>query len=111
MNKVEIIELMAEGGSITVFGKCEEGIWTFWNETDELIFDENDDECQIKNVSNHSETLSRALPSEFYMYTPNNVHPEFFENIKSEIKQKLNGEISLADNVMERVIRRWADFQ
>lgn len=97
MKPVKIIEVGAEGGRFTLFGrKDEEGVWHYLRETDERTLMDMMPEDDQKGLCFYSKTDSTTdwdeaiklmyrypWPCLFALY----VHPEFTDLVKCELKR------------------------
>lgn len=94
-----ILELGAEGGSLSLFGsKSAEGQWRFWTKTDESTMDDllyEEDLRGLGSLVNASKSVS-TLPEAFAVLDkypwwgmiPLQVHPEFRLAILSEVEKR-----------------------
>jgi CpXC protein/HIRAN domain len=77
MDKGIIAEIGMEGGGVTIFGKQLEQGWTFWTEGSSMDLDENDDEVWHSWSSEPVSDLDLALPKDWPLFYPVQIHPEF----------------------------------
>lgn len=100
---VTILELGAEGGSLTLFGNREAaGQWKFWTQTDENTMGDLLDEEDIRGlgslvgkhgpVSSLPEALALLDKYQWYRLAPLQIHPEFRSAIQSEVQGRCTPE-------------------
>jgi len=94
-----ILELGAEGGSLTLFGsKDDAGHWRFWTQTDESTMNYLLDEEDLRGLGSlvHTSESVCSLPEAFVLLDkypwhwmiPLQVHPEFRAVILSEVQKR-----------------------
>jgi hypothetical protein len=74
---VIVVELGAEGGSITNYGRRENGSWSFWQKRTSLVLDENDEESWQESISDTTNDLLTLLPANWVALYPLRIHPDF----------------------------------
>ena len=79
MNTLLVVEMGVEGGGATIYGRQEDGIWSFWQEGSSMGLDEYDDEEWRSWESKPVADLSLALPDEWPLFCPIKIAPEFLE--------------------------------
>jgi hypothetical protein len=89
MDKVVIAKLGVEGGGVTIFGHRVDGVWSFWQQGTAMYLDENDDEDWRSWTTEPVPELPLALPEEWSMMYPSEVHPEFVEQFRREYERCL----------------------
>ncbi len=75
--RVIIVELGAEGGSVKVCGSCVDGSWSFWQERVSMTLDENDEESWNKWTTEKTSDLLTALPTNWVALHPIHIHTDF----------------------------------
>jgi hypothetical protein len=99
MNRETILEVGAEGGSLTLFGNRDDaGQWRFWTQTDETTMNYLLDEEDLRGLGslvNASESVSSLTEAfvlldkyPWHCMVPLQVHPEFLTVILSEIQKR-----------------------
>lgn len=93
-----IIEVGAEGGSLTIFGKRNAiGDWSFFSEKNEIAladllteedrggstaFERSDD------VNSFDEALKLLEPYSWFHFNPRKIHPDFLDRVLLEVKKR-----------------------
>jgi hypothetical protein len=77
MDKALIAEMGIEGGGVTIYGGHSEGVWMFWTEGSSIDLDENDAEVWRTWKSEPVSSLDLVLPSEWPIFSPIEIHPDF----------------------------------
>ncbi len=73
-----IIRLCYEGGGITVFGREENGVWSYWHEGGAMQEDVDDEGNDWKYwTSEPVANLADALRGKWTMMSPGGIHPSF----------------------------------
>jgi hypothetical protein len=79
MDKTVIARIGVEGGGVTIYGSHLKGVWTFWTEGTSMDLDENDDEVWRSWSSEPVTNLELALPNDWPLFHPVEIHPDFVE--------------------------------
>jgi hypothetical protein len=98
-----ILELGADGGSLSLFGnKSAEGQWRFWTMTDETTMRDLLDEEDLRGlgslvskrgpVSSLPEAFALLDRYQWYRLVPLQIHPEFRSAIQSEVQRRCTPE-------------------
>jgi len=87
MEKVVIVGMGVEGGGETVYGRKSNGVWSFWQEGSSMYLDDNDDEAWRSWTADPVPELSLALPEEWFMMYPTEVHPDFVPQLRREYER------------------------
>ncbi len=99
MTRQVILELGAEGGTLTLFGgKGDSGQWTFWTEVDEsTIYELLDEEDRrglgspvstSKSVASLPEALALFDKYQWFRLIPLEIDPEFQDAILIEVQKR-----------------------
>jgi hypothetical protein len=72
-------EMGIEGGGATIYGRQQDGIWSFWQEASSIALDENDDEYCRSWEWRAVQDLSLALPDKWPKFFPIKIAPEFLD--------------------------------
>lgn len=98
-----ILEVGAEGGTLTLFGsRSADGQWRFWTHTNESNYRELLDEADLRgsgSLVNTSESVSSLIEAlallerhQWHRMMPLQIHPEFRTAILSEAQKRATQE-------------------
>lgn len=77
MEAIFIAKLSAEGGGCTVYGRQEEGVWSYWYDGSSMHLDENDEDIWLPWSSEPVPNLVDALPQSWWRMWVLSVNPDF----------------------------------
>ena len=77
MDKMLVAKIGVEGGGLSIYGRDEEGSWSFWTEGSSWGLDENDDEVVRSWSSEPVSDLGLVVPQDWPIYHPLEIHPDF----------------------------------
>ena len=77
MDKMLVAEIGLEGGGTTIYGRQDEGVWSFWEEGSSWGLDENDEEVVWSWSSEPVANLGPLVPPDWPMYYALTIHPDF----------------------------------
>jgi len=72
---------------VTIYGRQVDGVWSFWQEGSSMDLDENDDEVWRGWSTDPVPELLVALPGQWWMMCPTEVHPEFVARLRGEYER------------------------
>jgi hypothetical protein len=98
-----IIQLGAEGGSITLFGFQTERGWSFWREVTDSTLDEERTQHKSAVVDTWEAALKLLDRYPWCRLSPIRIHPEF----KQKIWVALQGRLHVATGISQRELERW----
>jgi hypothetical protein len=80
MDKVLVVVMGLEGGSISVYGRQKEGIWSFWREHCFMVgLDKDLNDVWEGSASEPVRDVALAVPDEWPLYYPGEIHPAFLD--------------------------------
>ena len=79
MDKILVADIGLEGGGTTIYGRQQDGIWSFWQEGSSMGLDDDDNEFCSSWKSQPVQDLSLALPHDWPMFYPSKINTEFLD--------------------------------
>jgi hypothetical protein len=80
MDKVLVVEYGLAGGCLTIYGRREDGIWSFWREGCAMVdVDEEGNDFWRFWESEPVQDLSAALTDDWPSYCPSDINPVFLD--------------------------------
>jgi hypothetical protein len=80
MDKVLVVEYGLEGGCIAIYGRQQDGIWSFWREGCAMAdVDEEGNDLWRFWESEPVQELSAALSEDWPLYCPGEINPVFLD--------------------------------
>ncbi len=74
IDKILVASMGMEGGGISIYGREDGGVWSFWEEGSSIDLDENDDDVWRSWSSDPVSELDRVLPQDWPVYYPTTIH-------------------------------------
>ena len=87
MEKVLIVDMVAEGGGVKIFGQVIDGVWSFTREWIEMTVDDDDCEEWVTRTSEPFVDLFDGFPKYWRRLYPIEVHPEFKQRLLVEYEK------------------------
>jgi hypothetical protein len=89
MNNIKIMEIGAEGGMETIYGKKVDGVWSFWNSGTTIDLNEDDDIVWrgFSSIDKPKTELVDMLFKDWWRLCILYIHPDFEEIIKKEYEK------------------------
>jgi len=84
---IEILSLGLEGGGCEIMGRRGPEGWTFWQTGTSIDIDLDDNEVWRSFETEPVPTLAEALPAEWWLMYPLNVHEDFVEQVRGEYER------------------------
>jgi hypothetical protein len=109
MDDVTLIRLLAEGGSLEVFGhKKRDGSWSFRSRITNLDFDEEGNEIGTVGGVPRCSDLSEVITGPWYILFPLRVHPELVDWFRQRYDAAMAARPDLfRGEIRERRHQRW----
>ena len=77
VDKLLVAEIGVEGGGLSIYGREDEGSWSFWSEGSSMDLDENDDEVWRSWSTDPVADLALVVPREWPLFYPMTIRPDF----------------------------------